>query len=174
VSALALARALERINEGVGRAVAWLVLALVGVTFAVVVLRYGFRIGSVALQETIIYLHALIFMLGAAYTLLHDAHVRVDIFYRRFSPRMRAWVNLLGTVFLLLPVTGFILIESLDFVARAWSLREGSMEPGGLPLVYLLKTVIPVTAILLSLQGIASGLRQLALLRGELPAEGDR
>ncbi|NIR25762.1 MAG: TRAP transporter small permease subunit, partial [Gammaproteobacteria bacterium] len=119
---------------------------MVLVTFAVVLLRYLFNTGWIAMQESITYMHALVFMLGAAYTLRHDGHVRVDIFYQKFSPRTRAWVDLLGTLLLLLPVTLFIAWVSWEYVSTAWALKEGSRETGGLPGVYLLKTAIPLMA----------------------------
>ncbi|HKJ76050.1 MAG TPA: TRAP transporter small permease subunit, partial [Gammaproteobacteria bacterium] len=133
---------------------------------AVVVLRYLFDTGWIALQESITYLHALVFMVGAAYTLKHDGHVRVDILYRRFGPRGQAAVDLAGTLLLLLPVCGFILVASWDYVAESWALREGSREAGGLPGVFLLKTVIPVMAVLLALQGLSLALRSALILAG--------
>ncbi|HHH42883.1 MAG TPA: TRAP transporter small permease subunit [Gammaproteobacteria bacterium] len=157
---------LDRIAELTGQAVAWLTLALVLVTFAVVVLRYAFQFGSIAMQESILYLHASVFMLGAAYTLRQDGHVRVDIFYRDFSPRNKALVDLLGALFLLLPVCLFLLWSSREYVANAWSLREGSGETGGLPYVYLLKTLIPLAAFLLVVQGISQALASLGTLLG--------
>lgn len=159
-----LADSLDRFAERTGHTAAWLALALVLVTFAVVVLRYLFDFGSIALQETILYLHASLFLLGAAYTLRTDAHVRVDIFYRRQSARARAVVDLFGALLLLLPVCSFLLWISWDYVASAWSLREASGETGGLPWVYLLKTLIPVAAVLLILQGVSQALRSLATL----------
>lgn len=162
-----LADSLDHFAERTGRTTAWLALALVLVTFGVVVLRYLFDFGSIALQEAILYLHASLFLLGAAYTLKVDAHVRVDIFYRHLSTRARAWIDLLGALLLLLPVCSFLLWISWDYVATAWSLREGSRETGGLPWVYLLKTLIPVAAGLLILQGVSQALRSLATL---LPA----
>lgn len=161
-----IAACIDALSEWTGRAVAWLTLAMVLVTCAVVVLRYAFNLGWIALQESITYLHAVVFMLGAAYTLRHDGHVRVDIFYRRFSPRGQAWVDLFGTLLLLTPVCVFILWASWDYAAAAWSLREGSRDAGGLPLVYLLKSVIPLMALLLLLQGIAQMLRSLLVLLG--------
>ena len=122
---------------------------------AVVVLRYGFNIGIIALQELVSYLHAIVFMLGAAYTLQQDGHVRVDIFYRQFSPRAKAWVNSLGGIVFLLPLCGYFLVSSWDFVSQSWAIKESSPEPGGLPAVFLLKSLIPVMAVLLSLQCIA-------------------
>lgn len=157
---------IDQLSDWSGRLISWLTLGMVVVTFAVVVLRYLFDWGSIALQESITYMHAMVFMLGAAYTLRHEGHVRVDIFYRRFGERGRAWVDLLGVLFLLLPVTLFITWISWEYVATSWSLREGSREAGGLPGVYLLKSVIPLMATLLVLQGIAMGWRAFALLRG--------
>lgn len=146
---------LDRVALVTGRLTAWLALVLVLVTFSVVVLRYAFQIGSIALQESILYLHASLFLLGAAYTLKMDAHVRVDIFYRHMSKKNRALVDLLGTLVLLLPVCLFLLWISADYVANAWALREGSRETGGLPFVYLLKTLIPISGGLLIIQGIS-------------------
>ncbi|MFP4279277.1 MAG: TRAP transporter small permease subunit [Halochromatium sp.] len=156
---LRLADGLDWVNRAVGAAVAWLALAMVLVTFAVVVLRYGFDVGSIALQESITYLFATLFMLGVAYTLQQDGHVRVDILYQRFSPRARAWVDLLGSLLLLAPVCGFLFIASWDYVADAWSIREGSREAGGLAGVWLLKTLLLVMPVLMLLQGLVWVLR---------------
>jgi TRAP-type mannitol/chloroaromatic compound transport system permease small subunit len=164
-----LARYLSAISEWIGRGISWLTLFMVLTTFGIVVLRYGFGIGSIAAQEAVIYMHALVFLLGAAYTLKHDGHVRVDIFYRDMSKRRRAWVDLLGTVFLLIPVCVFILWTSWEYVAASWALREGSRETSGLPGVYLLKTAIPLMAVLLLLQGLALGARALLVLAGGHP-----
>jgi len=149
---------LDRLAELTGQATAWLTLVLVLVTFTVVVLRYAFQFGS------ILYLHASVFMLGAAYTLRIDGHVRVDIFYRGFSARHKALVNLLGSLLLLLPVCIFLLWSSWGYVATSWSLHEGSREAGGLPYVYLLKTLIPLSALLLILQGVSQVLSSLGTL----------
>lgn len=161
-----IARLCDAVSEWTGRGVAWLTLAMVAVTFAVVVLRYLFNVGWIAMQESVTYLHALVFMVGAAYTLKHDGHVRVDIFYRRMPPRGRAAVDLAGTCLLLLPVCVFIFWASWDYVAGSWSLLEGSREAGGLPGVFLLKSVIPLMAGLLAVQGVALALRSLLLLTG--------
>jgi len=163
------------INEWTGRAVAWLTLLMVITTFTVVVLRYGFDLGSIAMQESIIYLHALNFMLGAAFTLKHDAHVRVDIFYQKMGPRGQAWVDLLGTLLLLLPVCGFIFWSSWDYVAAAWAVRETSGEAGGLPFVYLLKSILLLMPCLLMLQGAVIIMTSVLILQGKLvvPEEHD-
>lgn len=161
-----LARALDSLAELTGRIISWLTLAMVIITFSVVVLRYVFESGSIALQESVTYMHAVVFMLCAAYTLKHDAHVRVDIFYQRWSVRTRAWADLLGTLLLLVPVCVFIIASSLGYVAASWSILEGSQEAGGLDGVYLLKTAIPVMAGLLLLQGCALALHRLLIITG--------
>jgi len=163
---------LERLVEAVGRAAAWCSVAMVLLMFAIVLLRYLFNTGWIAMQELVIYLHAALFMLGAAYTLKHDGHVRVDIFYRRLGPVGRARVDLFGALFLLLPVCGFVVWISWDYVADAWRLLEGSQEVGGLPGVFLLKTLLLLLGGLLFLQGVAQALRALLVLRGHVEADG--
>ncbi len=150
-----IANVIDRLNETIGRALAWLTLLTVLITFAVVVLRYGFDWGSIAMQESVNYLHALVFMAGAAYTLKHNEHVRVDILYTRLSPRGKAWVDLFGTLILLLPFCIFLMWVSFPYVINSWQLLEGSREAGGLPLVYLLKSFIPLMGLLLLLQGLS-------------------
>lgn len=173
------ARLIDLLNEWVGRAVSWLTLGTVLVTFTVVVLRYGFDWNSIALQETATYLHALVFMAGAAYTMKHDDHVRVDIFYRGMSERRQAWVNLVGCAVLLLPLCGFILWETSDYVADAWARLERSRESGGLPLVFLLKSFIALMAGLLALQALSQIAHSCRVICGverrpRHPDEGDR
>jgi TRAP-type mannitol/chloroaromatic compound transport system permease small subunit len=172
--ALAACRQIRRLHEVLGRAVAWLTLAMMIVTCIVVVLRYGFGIGSIGLQESVIYLHATVFMLGAAVAVQRGAHVRVDIFYRRFEPRRRALVDLLGALLFLLPLSLFMLVWCWDYVMASWQIREGSADAGGLPAVFLLKTLIPVTAVLLAVQALVeiamNGLR----LAGFDTEPGDR
>ncbi|MCB1874976.1 MAG: TRAP transporter small permease subunit [Chromatiales bacterium] len=171
---LALADKIDRLNEWIGRGVAWLTLLMVLITFAVVVLRYVFSLGWIAMQESVTYLHTLVFMLGAAYTLKRDGHVRVDIFYRGFGPKGQAAVDLFGAVFLLLPVSVFIAWISLDYVFASWKILEDSRETAGLPGVFLLKTVILLMAALLFLQGIAQVIRSASVLSGaQPPAHGE-
>lgn len=164
---LAVADALDAVTRWVGWTVAWLSALMVVVTFAVVVLRYAFDIGWIAMQESVTYMHATLFMLGAAYALQLDGHVRVDILYQRLSRRGRALVDLLGTLLLLLPVAVFIAWSGWDYVAAAWGPpREVSRETGGIPGVYLLKTLILLLPALLILQGIAIALRNVLFLAG--------
>ena len=148
---------LERISELTGAAMAWLTVLMVLGTFVIVVLRYVFDLGWIAMQESIVWMHAAVFMLGASYTLKHNEHVRVDIFYRRTTAERRAWVNVAGTVVFLLPLAGFVAVTSCDYVSTSWAIREASREAGGLPypFVPIMKSLIPATAVLLMLQGIA-------------------
>jgi TRAP-type mannitol/chloroaromatic compound transport system permease small subunit len=152
-------KVLQAISEWSGRLLSWLTFFMVAVTFVVVVLRYGFGMGWIALQESVVWMHGLVLMLGSAYTLRYEAHVRVDVFYRLFEPRTRALVDLAGTMLLLFPVCGFILWSSWGYVADSWALGESSREAGGLPALYLLKTAIPAAAILLACEGIVMTIR---------------
>jgi TRAP-type mannitol/chloroaromatic compound transport system permease small subunit len=159
---------IDLFTDRCGRLLAWLVLGMALLTAVIVVLRYGFSIGSIPAQEAVIYMHGGLFLLGAAYALKTGAHVRVDIFYRKFSPRAQAWINSLGGIVFLLPLCIFILVSSLDYVGESWAMRETSPEPGGIPAVFLLKTLLPVAAINLALQGTAEILRSaLILVEGE-------
>lgn len=156
-----LACAIEALSEWSGRAVAWLVLAMTLIIVYDVLMRYLFQSGSVALQELEWHLFALVFLLGSAYTLKHDSHVRVDVLYRsrRMSPRARAVVDLLGTALFLVPFCVLIISGSLPFVENAYRMGEGSPDPGGLPHRYLLKAAIPAGFGLMLLQGIAIMIR---------------
>jgi len=123
-------------------------LLMVLLTVIVVILRYAFGIGSIALQETIMYLHAMVFMLGIPYTWQSDGHVRVDVFYRRCSPRQKTLINFVGNLIFLIPLCIFILLYSWSYTSESWRLLEGSKEAGGLPLLYLLKSLTPLMATL--------------------------
>ena len=156
---------IDAIIEISGRTVAWLSLGMVVITCTVVVLRYGFDTGAIALQESVTYMHALVFMIGLSYALKHDRHVRVDLLFNRLSRRSRQWINLIGHVGFLLPICLVITLESFDYVMRSWAIREGSREAGGIPGVYFLKTLIPLSALLLSMQAISEVLRTYRQLR---------
>ena len=148
----ALADRVDRLNTAVGRAVAWLALAIVLVQFCLVVARYVFSLGSIWLTETVIYGNAALF------------HVRVDVFYAEASARAKAKIDLAGSVLLLLPFALALVWLSVPYAARSWAIMERSQETSGLPLVFVLKTLIPLFAVLMALQGIAQAIRALALL----------
>lgn len=156
----------EFINEWMGRTISWLSLLMVLVTFTVVVLRYVFDLGWIWLQESVTFMHGALFLVGAAYTLKHEGHVRVDIFFQGFSVQKKAWVDLLGSLLLLLPVCLFIFMVSWEYVAQSWSLHEGSREAGGLDGVYLFKSLILLMAGLLLLQGVSTVIRCVSCLLG--------
>ncbi|WP_420317511.1 TRAP transporter small permease subunit [Ekhidna sp.] len=142
-------------NKAIGKAVSWLTLILVLVIVVDVILRYTLSITSAASFEMEWHLFAAIFLIGAAYTLSEDKHIRVDVFYHRFSPKSKAWVNLIGTFFLLLPFSFVAFWESLSFVQSSFLLNETSPQPGGLPARWIIKSTIPLGFLLLGLQGIS-------------------
>src|SRR5882672_12943639 len=150
-----LAAHIDRMNEAVGRAVSWCALAIVLIGFAVVLLRYVLGAGSIWLQESILYAHAALFLLAAAWTLKEGGHVRVDVLYASASPRVKAWIDLIGALLLLLPFCIAVMWFSWPYVIRSWAIFERSRETSGLPLVFVLKTLIPLFALLLALQGIS-------------------
>jgi len=156
---------LDALSERIGRLVAWLSAAMVLIATAVVMLRYGFNLGWVALQETVVMLHGMLFMLGIAYALRHDAHVRVDVLYRRRSPRARAWIDVAGTLLLLWPLCALMFWLSLDYVAAAWRIQESSSQAGGLPGVYIYKTLLLVMPVLTALQGLVLVARNIMTIR---------
>jgi len=160
-----LADGIDRLTGAVGGAVAWLLPAMVLVQFAVVVMRYGLGLGSVWLQESILYAHAAVFLLAAAWTLRQDGHTRIDIFYADAPPRRRALVDLGGALLLLLPFMTVLAWYAWPYAARAWAIRERSQEVSGLPFVYLLKSLLLAFALLLALQGIAQAIRAWGVLR---------
>lgn len=163
----AVVRGIDRINELVGRGVAWLTLLMVLIALAVVILRYVYAIGWVWMQESFVWLHGVVFMVGAGYTLLHNGHVRVDIFYRPAGYRYKAVIDLMGSLALLMPMVITVFWVSFDYVQDSWLRLEQSREAGGLPGLFLLKSVILLFCMLLGLQGLSLAGRSLLVLRGE-------
>jgi TRAP-type mannitol/chloroaromatic compound transport system permease small subunit len=158
------AETIDRGNAAIGRAAAWCSLYIVVAEFAVVVMRYAFGIGSIRVQESVIYAHAALFMLAAAWTLQAGGHVRVDIFYAGAKPRTRAAIDLLGSVIFLAPFAAALVVLSVPYMARSWVILERSPEASGLPFVYVLKTLIPLFALLIGLQGVAQAIRAALVL----------
>lgn len=157
---------IDSLTETAGKAISWLNLLLVLVVCLVVVLRYLLNLGSIAMQESAIYLHAIIFLGASGYTLKHDEHVRVDVFYRQMTSRQKALVNSIGILFLLFPVCLFIGVMSWEYISSSWAIFETSNDPGGLPFVYLLKSLLLVLAVTLLLQGCAELLRSMMIIKG--------
>lgn len=162
---------IDRFNEWVGQGLYWLTLAMVGVGALNAIARYldpytGLGLSSNTWIELQWYLFSLVFLLGAAYTLKHDDHVRVDVMYSQLSRRGQAWVNVLGTLLFLVPFCGVILWMSIPFVSNSWAILEQSSDPGGLPR-YPIKTAIPLALALVLLQGVSLLIREGAVLQGE-------
>lgn len=162
---LGVADRIDRLNGAMGRTAAWLALAVVLLQFSVVLMRYVFGAGSIWLTESIIYSHAALLMLAAAWTLQEGGHVRVDVFYADASPQTKAWINLLGACLLLLPFMAVLIYFSWPYVARSWAILERSRETSGIPAVFVLKTLIPLFAVMMALQGIAQAIRAWDMLR---------
>lgn len=159
--------ALDRLSTAVGKAASWLTLVMVIVTFIIVLMRYVFDFNLIWMQESVTWMHAAVFMLGAAYTLRDEEHVRVDIVYRKVSDKQRAWIDFLGVFVFLLPMCVFLAYKSWDFVAVSWSIHEASPESGGLPypLRPLLKTVLIIMPVAVALQGVSLALNSLRTIR---------
>jgi len=167
-------RGIDTFSEWTGKTIMWLTTAMVLITVYNVFERYALHSNTAYLIELNWHLYSIIFLLGAAYTLKHDGHVRVDLLYHKLSPRGKAWINMLGCLFFLLPVVFVIVYVSFEsnFIGRAWAVSERSPDPGGLPARYLLKTVLPLGFSLLALQGIAEILRNFLFLFGKPDTKG--
>ena len=160
-----LIRIINLINRVIGETVSWLTLLMVLVTVLVVVLRYGFNIGFIWMQESVRFMYSAVFLLCAGYTLFKDKHVRVDVLYLSLSERKKALVDLIGSIFLLLPVCFVIFYYSWSYVLNSWEQLEGSIEERGLHLVFLMKTFIWLFAILVSMQSLATIINSLIILK---------
>ncbi len=174
---LRVARAIDRINDMMGRAVAWLTLVMVLVTVVIVVLRYGFNEGYIWMQESVRFMHTFVFLLCASYTLLHNGHVRVDVFYSTMSERRKAMVDIFGSLVFLIPVCTVIIYYSWSYVLNSWAGLEGSLEERGLHAVYLLKTCIWIFAATMILQSLSRIIKGAAIILGiahEVPEHHQR
>ncbi|MCG6955803.1 MAG: TRAP transporter small permease subunit [Gemmatimonadetes bacterium] len=163
--------AIDALNDRIGLGIRWLALIMVLLGAFNAVARYltryvGVSLSSNAYLDLQWYLFSLIFLLGAAYGLRHDVHVRVDVLYSRLSPKARAWIDLAGSVLFLLPFSVLMLFVSWPAVRSSWAVHEASPDPGGLPR-YPIKTVILLSFVLLALQGFSQIVKQVMILRGE-------
>jgi TRAP-type mannitol/chloroaromatic compound transport system permease small subunit len=159
-------RMVDRWNEWIGRTMAWLTLGTVVVCFLVVVLRYVFKIGFIWMQDLYVWLHAIVFMVGAGYTMLHGGHVRVDVIFARLDARRKAWIDLLGTLVFLFPWILVVAWMSWPFVTLSWQLYESSPNPQGMPGVFILKSVILAFCFVVGVQGLAILARSVLVLAG--------
>ncbi len=166
---------IDAFSTYVGNTVAWLTLAMIAVTFIVVLLRYAFGIGAVWMQESVVWMHGAVFMLGAASTLQREEHVRVDIFYRNLSDIGQAWINVIGVLLFLMPFSLFLMYASYDYVAASWAIGEVSRDAGGLPypLLPLIKSVLLLMPAMVALQGLSMLVIAIRRLRARhLPSAG--
>jgi len=161
-----IARGIDTVNETIGRVISWLALCMVLVQVIVVIMRYVFGLSVLTMQESIWYMHAIVFLVAAGYTLLHNAHVRVDILYGNVGPVAKAWIDLVGVIFILLPVCVMIWWVSWPYVAAAWAVREGSVEVSGIQGVYLLKTCMLIFAGCLAIQGVSLAIKSWFTIKG--------
>ncbi len=164
-----IASSIEWLIEMMGKLIAWLTLLMVTTIVLVLIFRHGFELSAIALAESVTYMHATVFMLGSAYALKHNSHVRVDVFYQKFSARKKAWVEIFGFTFLLLPVCWFIYFYTVNTVALNWALETGSNDPGGIPYLYILMSLMLLLPITLVLQGLASTINNVLFLLGHAP-----
>ncbi|MEK7820804.1 MAG: TRAP transporter small permease subunit [Pseudomonadota bacterium] len=169
----AFARAVDALNDHLGRITAWLLAPMALVAFSVVVLRYAFEVGYPWLSETFVWLNGAIVMLSAAYVLKEDKHVRVDLFYRTLGPRGRAWIDLVGVWLLLMPMVGTLAWLSWPIVQRSWRIAERSPTPDGLTFLYLVKATVIAFCVLTALQGLAISIRCLMTLSGRAAPRND-
>ena len=160
------AQGIDRLNDGIGRKIAWVALAMAGTQFVNVLMRYVFGASEIWLQDSILYMHSLLFMAGAGYTLLHNGHVRIDIFYRDASPQRKALTDLIVVFVFLIPVLVALFIIAWPYVSASWAVLEGSRETSGIQAVYLLKALLLVFAVLLALQGVSMAVHGVAVLMG--------
>ncbi len=160
---LSLSSKIDKFTECTGRCISWLVIILVVLVGYDVSMRYLFQSGSVGIQEMEWHLFSIIFLIGAAYTLKHDEHVRLDVFYRSkfLNDRHRAWIDAFGALFILIPFCILIIISVWPFLSQAYIHNEASPDPGGLPARWLIKSMIPVGFAFLLLQGIAESIKKI-------------
>lgn len=162
---------IDTTNSFMGKLVSFFTVTMAITMFTVVVMRYGFNSGSIAIQESITYMHAAVFLLGSAFTYQYNGHVRVDVFYRSFSELKQNLVDLLGCLLFMLPIAIYFSIVCHNYVIESWTTREGSMEPGGLPYVYLLKSFLLVFSYSLVLQSVSEIIKHLFKITAKLKPE---
>ncbi|OGR26648.1 MAG: C4-dicarboxylate ABC transporter permease [Desulfobacterales bacterium RIFOXYA12_FULL_46_15] len=157
---------IDGLSDKIGRLVGWLTTLMVLVVFYDTVMRYAFNMGNVALQELEWHLFSIVFLIGAAYTLKHSGHVRVDIIFVNLSEKTKAWIDFLGIFILLIPFSVAVILATQGFIMNSWAVREISPDPGGLPARYALKAMIPIGFILLIIQGLSEAAKNFMIIMG--------
>ncbi|MED5502758.1 MAG: TRAP transporter small permease subunit [Pseudomonadota bacterium] len=146
---------IDKVIDNIAKILTYLLVSMIILVFITVIIRYMLNISYVALQELVMYFHALIFMFGVSYALKEKSHVKIDIIYNSLSKKNQYFISMLGTIIFIIPTSLFITYSSIDMVTQSWSLLEGSSEAGGLDLVFILKSVIPITGVLIFLQALS-------------------
>ena len=146
---------IDKVIDNIAKILTYLLVSMIILVFITVIIRYMLNISYVALQELVMYFHALIFMFGVSYALKEKSHVKIDIIYNSLGEKNQYFISMLGTIIFIIPTSLFITYSSIDMVTQSWSLLEGSSEAGGLDLVFILKSVIPITGILIFLQALS-------------------
>jgi TRAP-type mannitol/chloroaromatic compound transport system permease small subunit len=157
----------EQIMNIISKLLVYILLSMIGLVILTIFLRYFFSIGSISIQELIMYFHASIFMLGISYTYKENSHVKIDIFYNKLSEKNKTMLSLIGGILLIIPFAIFIIFISFDMVSSSWSIFEGSSEAGGLDLVFILKSLIPLSGFLILLQALSELFKNLQILKNE-------
>lgn len=156
----------DGLSDKIGHLVGWITTLMVLIVFYDTVMRYAFNKGNVALQELEWHLFAIIFLIGAAYTLKESGHVRVDILYVNLSKKTQAWIDFLGVFVLLIPFSVMVILSTKGFIMNSWAIREISPDPGGLPARYILKAMIPLGFSLLIVQGLSEAAKNFMVIMG--------
>ena len=157
----------EQIMNIISKLLVYILLSMIVLVILTIFLRYFFSIGSISIQELIMYFHASIFMLGISYTYKENSHVKIDIFYNKLSEKNKTILSLIGVILLIIPFAIFIIFISFDMVSSSWSIFEGSSEAGGLGLVFILKSLIPLSGFLILLQALSELFKNLQILKNE-------
>ena len=146
---------IDKVIDNIAKILTYLLVSMIILVFITVIIRYMLNISYVALQELVMYFHALIFMFGVSYALKEKSHVKIDIIYNSLSKKNQYFISMLGTIIFIIPTSLFIIYSSMDMVIQSWSLLEGSSEAGGLDLIFILKSVIPIMGFLIFIQALS-------------------
>lgn len=156
---------IDKLTDNIANGLLYILIALILLVFFTVFFRYVFNMSYIIIQEIIMYLHALIFMFGISYALKENSHVKIDVLYNTLNKRIQRVISIAGLVSFILPTALFIIYISIDMVTQSWMILEGSSEAGGLNLVFILKSLIPISGVLVFLQGISELIKHIRVSR---------